>query len=285
MNNNVTQISENLHRIKCVFQVTDTLERFVYLYLIEAKGIHIIDTGVDGAEKQISEFLISIGRNVSEIKSILLTHSHPDHIGSAYRLKQASNATVYACGKEKEWIENIDKQFAERPIPNFYTLLNKSIQIDRIINDKDVLSLDDGVTLQVIDSKGHSAASLSFLWQEKGKLFTGDAIPVSGDIPIYTSAKQSVETLEKLLLVQGINEFLPAWDEPYNENEGRTNIQNAVNSLTRINDAVTSAMTNLPKAKGDEIYAYVCNALGLTHLLKNPLFMASVFSNIKEMGA
>jgi glyoxylase-like metal-dependent hydrolase (beta-lactamase superfamily II) len=260
------------------------VERFVYLYLIEANGIHIIDTGVDGAEKQISEYLTGIGRDVCEIKSILLTHSHPDHIGSAYRLKQASNAIVYACGAEREWIESIDKQFAERPIPNFYTLLNQSVQIDRFINAGNVLVLDDGVTLQVIDSKGHSAGSMSFLWQEKEELFTGDAIPVTNDIPIYVSAKDSIDTLERFLSLRDVNKFLPAWDEPCDKNQGRANIQIAIYFLTQINNVIECAMSSHPEAKIDEIYDYVCSALDLTHLLKNPLFMTSVFSNIKEMG-
>jgi glyoxylase-like metal-dependent hydrolase (beta-lactamase superfamily II) len=278
------QISENLHRIKCTFQITNTVERFVYLYLIEANGIHIIDTGVDGAEKQIAEYLTSIGRDVCEIKSILLTHSHPDHIGSAHCLKQASNAIVYACDTEREWMETIDKQFAERPIPNFYTLLNQSVQIDQFINAGDALVLDDGITLRVIDSKGHSAGSMSFLWQEKGELFTGDAIPVTDDIPIYVSAKHSIETLERFLSLRDVNKFFPAWDEPYDKNQGRANMQNAINILMQINNVTKCAMSSHPEAKIDEIYACVCNALGLTHLLKNPLFMTSVFSNIKEMG-
>ena len=251
----------------------------------ESNLMTITRSGFQLSEKQIAEYLISIGRNVSEIKNILLTHSHPDHIGSAYRLKQASNATVYACSTEREWIENIDKQFAERPIPNFYKLLNQSVQIDRFIKDGDVLALEDGITLRAIDTKGHSAGSTSFLWKEKGTLFTGDAIPVLGDIPIYVSAKQSIETLERVLSLQDINEFLPAWDEPYDENGGRANIQKAINFLTQINDAVKRSTINLPESKSDEIYVYVCHVLGLTHLLNNPLFRSSVFSNIKEMGA
>lgn len=278
------QINEKLHRIRVNFNVTKEIERFVYLYIIVSNDIHIIDTGVAGTEKIIEDYLKSISRSINEVKNVLLTHSHPDHIGSANAIKDLSNCMVYACEAEKNWIENIDKQFAERPIPNFYTLLNKSVVVDKVVKDSDVLLLEDGITIKVIDSKGHSAGSLSFLWLEKGELFTGDSIPVTGDIPIYVSANDSIETLRRLLCYDNVKSYLSSWDDIYNEEIGIENIKKSLDYLVKIDDMVKNIYQHSDNNSIDEMYIQVCHALNLSHLIQNPLFKNSIYANINEKG-
>ena len=72
-----------VHQIKIDFRVTEQVSRFVYVYILEADSLYLIDSGAFGCEKQIMDYLYTIGRNKDEIKGIFLTHAHPDHIGSA----------------------------------------------------------------------------------------------------------------------------------------------------------------------------------------------------------
>ena len=274
-----------LKRIRVDFSVTKEIKRYVCLYIIVSNGIHIIDTGVSGAEAIIEDYLKSIGRNIFEVRNILLTHSHPDHIGSAFAIKELSDCTVYAPEKEISWIENIDKQFAQRPIPSFYTLLNKSVSVDKPLKDNDTLILDDGVTIKVIDTKGHSGGSISFLWVEQGELFTGDAIPVPGDMPIYVSAGDSMETLKRLLVLGGVRRYLPAWDNTYDNESGKIKIKESLEFLLLIDKTVKTVLENSDKKDMDKIYSQVCTSLNLNHLFQNPLFKASIYSNIKENQA
>jgi len=276
------KINNKLHRLKVTFNVTKDIERFVYMYLIIDEGVHLIDTGVNGSEKIIADYLESIGRNIAEVESILLTHSHPDHIGGAKLIKELSHCTIYACEQEKTWIEDIDVQFKERPIPNFYNLINKSVEVDKVIRDGDILSLATGITMKILDTKGHSQGSLSFLWTEENVIFTGDAIPVVGDIPIYVSAKKSVESLEKLLII-GANQFLPSWDDVLNAKEGIKNIEKAIGLLDKIKATVTDTLEQSPDSSKEEAYKSVCLALNLEHLIENPLFKQSIFATINEM--
>ena len=120
------KIAGNIHRLKIEFDVTPEIRRFVYIYLIEGRHLYLIDTGVDGTEKMIASYLKIIGRSIGEIRAVLLTHSHPDHIGAAYRICTASGCKVYASAGERNWIEDIDEQFANRPIPNFYKFVNNN---------------------------------------------------------------------------------------------------------------------------------------------------------------
>ena len=83
------KIVDNVHSLKLNFNVTNNITRFVYIYLIVGKeGCYLIDTGVSGCHNQINDYIASIGKNINDIKCIFLTHSHPDHIGSAYDINE-----------------------------------------------------------------------------------------------------------------------------------------------------------------------------------------------------
>ena len=278
-------LGHQLHQVRVDFAVTPDVRRFVYLYAIAAHGVHVVDSGVAGAETALADRLRRVGRSLSEVRSILLTHAHPDHIGGAGRIREASGATVFASAADKPWIEDIDQQFAQRPIPNFHGLVNQSVPVDRVVADGDRLALEEGVSLRVIDASGHSAGSVCYLWVEQGVLFTGDAVPVVGDIPIYTSAAASITTLRRLLALDGVTTFLSAWDDPCDADTGQARIRRGLDHLVIIDEAVRAVLADLPEADFDTTYTHVCTALSLTHLIDNPLFRTSVAANIGEARA
>ena len=106
-----------IHQLKIDFNVTERVRRFVYVYIIEAENCYLIDSGVFGCQKQIVDYLAKIGRKPEDVKGLFLTHAHPDHIGSAAWWQEHTDCKIYASEGEKLWIEDIDLQFKERPIP------------------------------------------------------------------------------------------------------------------------------------------------------------------------
>lgn len=109
-----------IHQIKLDFNVIDAIKRYVYVYIVEGEQCYLIDSGVAGSETIIEQYLHSINRSVEDLKGIFLTHAHPDHIGTAAYFQEKAGCDVYANRREKRWIENIDLEYEERPIPNFY---------------------------------------------------------------------------------------------------------------------------------------------------------------------
>lgn len=73
----------------------------------------------------------------------------------------------------------MDRQFQERPIPNFYRLADQSVEIDRILEEGEQISLEEGISMKVLETPGHSKGDLSFLFTDS-ILYTGDAIPAAG---------------------------------------------------------------------------------------------------------
>ena len=97
-----------VHQIRVDFAVTEQVKRYVFVYLIEAKSCYLIDSGVYGSEEQIKQYMKKIGRDISEVKAVFLTHAHPDHIGTAAWFREHTGCKIYASQGERAWIENID---------------------------------------------------------------------------------------------------------------------------------------------------------------------------------
>ena len=268
-----------VHQIKIDFNVTEQIRRFVYVYIIEAQHCYLIDSGVYGCESQIIDYLKQIGRDISDIKGIFLTHAHPDHIGSAAWFQENTSCRVYASEGERRWIEDIDLQFKERPIPNFYNLAGQSSKVDVVVADGDMICLEDGLDIKVIGTPGHSADGLSFLTGDV--LFIGDAVPVKGDIPIFVDEQATRNTLERLSQFSDIENYYPAWDHTYSKEEMTEKLESAKELLNMLKAAVMEmddgmALTDLVDG--------VCETLKMPMLKMNPLFATTIQSLRKEQS-
>lgn len=260
-----------VHQIRIDFHVTPEIKRYVYVYLIEAQHCYLVDSGVYGCEKQILQVLEGINKAASDIKGIFLTHAHPDHIGSAAWFQEHTHCRIYASSGEKRWIENIDLQFQERPIPNFYGLAGRSSRVDVVVQDGDIIALEEGLSLEVLRTAGHSMEGLSY---RLGKdVFIGDAIPVQGDIPILINEPEMRKTLHRFAQMTGVDTFYPAWDMIYSREMMERKLQEAHALLDNLKQAVLS------QDQGDALPAVVdrvCRMLNQPMLKTNPLFATTI---------
>lgn len=207
-----------IEQIRMDFSVTPEVQRYVYLYLILGQRCYLIDSGVAGAADVVEQHLKQNGRSMKELAGVFLTHAHPDHMGGAAEIQARSGCRVYASEGELPWIEDIDLQFQQRPISNFYQLAGQSVKVGQTLQNGDVLQPEPGLTLRVVGTPGHSYGDLSYLLEEERCIFTGDTIPVPEDIPIWVSGKESAESLcylEKLCLSGAAETVYPVWDRAY----------------------------------------------------------------------
>lgn len=274
------KLCEGVHQLRINFQVTPEIKRFAYVYLIEGISCYLIDSGVGGSEKAIFSYMEEIGRKPEEIKGIFLTHAHPDHIGGAARIKEVTGCAVYASQGERRWIEDIDLQFKERPIPNFHALAGTSIPVDIIVKDEDVITPEPGMEIKVIGSRGHSCDGVSYWLRNTEALFTGDAIPAGNDVPIYINRDWSINTLLRLRSLSPVRFYCPAWDKVYQGPAGVEAITRALNLIEDIQRGVDAVMNSHPAADRTMLVTQICTKLGMERFLKNPLVAGTIAAHL-----
>jgi glyoxylase-like metal-dependent hydrolase (beta-lactamase superfamily II) len=94
---NIQKIAESIYRIQIpLLDDVDSLLSFVNIYLIEGShGWLLIDTGWYSPRTQavMETALKSLKLGFTDIGTIVVTHSHPDHFGMAGRIKHLSPKT------------------------------------------------------------------------------------------------------------------------------------------------------------------------------------------------
>jgi glyoxylase-like metal-dependent hydrolase (beta-lactamase superfamily II) len=146
------------------------------VYCIEdADGLTIIDASLASAGDKILKQVQGMGRQPADIKRILITHAHPDHVGALPLLKKRTGAQVMASAQEKPVIEG------KEPIPRAPGRLRPpemrypGTPVDRVLGEGDVLPEVMG-GLHVLFTPGHAPGHLSFWQPEKRILICGDVI-------------------------------------------------------------------------------------------------------------
>ena len=154
------------------------------VYLIEdADGLTLVDAGIPSAANKIVKQLSSADHDVTEIKRILITHAHPDHVGALPALLRQCDAELIMAETEYPILEGEQaiprapveqlSGIARRLRPTETTLMG--LKAGRVVADGD--RLDDVMGgLQIIATPGHSPGHLSFWHPDTRILFCGDVI-------------------------------------------------------------------------------------------------------------
>lgn len=65
-----------------------------WMLVTDGDGVTVVDTGCPGDREALLHSLERIGRSPADVAAVLLTHAHPDHIGSAAHLGRTAPAPV-----------------------------------------------------------------------------------------------------------------------------------------------------------------------------------------------
>ena len=269
------KLTEKIHLLRIDFEIKlspdKSLPRFVNVLVIFGSKIMLIDTGVRGSEENIFRYIKENGRNPSEIGTIILSHSHPDHIGSASRIKELTNCEILAHHDDAGWIENIETQNKERPVPGFFNLVDRPVKIDKFLGDGQILKADDCITLKIIHSPGHSKGSLNILFIEDEILFTADSIPLNNDIPNYDDYSALMDSLQKIKSSNGYRILLTSWTPPLtNSSEIKKLIDEGERYLLRLDEIIKKTYTGT-EAEPLSFCRAAVQQSGLPSFLANPV--------------
>jgi glyoxylase-like metal-dependent hydrolase (beta-lactamase superfamily II) len=283
------QLTPTVHDLRIPFIVPigngAGIERFVNCYLILADETWVIDTGVKGSSGAIIQKVSELGRSEQSIRHILLTHSHVDHIGGARELVERTGAKIYAHPAERSWIEHVELQAEQRPVPGFFDLVGGSVALNHELEDGQVLTLAPDLHLRVLHVPGHSSGSCAFFLEEPKLLFCGDAVPLPNDMPVYDDPVQSARSLAKLRQVRMIQTLASAWDDVRHGAE----IDRVLETSSQFLEAVHSAVLEQSLHAGEVDELSFCRAVlgrvGLPEAMANLMVLRTIRGHLKHRYA
>jgi hydroxyacylglutathione hydrolase len=272
------KVTEHVHALKVPFPAST---RFVYMYMIYGKQVSLVDSGIAPAEELIFAYLRQTGRDPKDIRLLFQTHSHGDHIGLSAEIKRISGCQIVAHAAEKDWIEDIDKQHRERPTPTFRSYVQESAKVDRAVKDGEVLDLGGGEILKVIHTPGHSPGSISFVYTPDGALFSGDAVPAAGALPIYSDVFVNVRSIRKLKAVQGLKALFSSWHDPIVGEKVYLTLDEALAYMQRVHEVVRRENAAEPSLDGKALTIRVLKALGIPENMASPIVVTTIEAHRK----
>jgi glyoxylase-like metal-dependent hydrolase (beta-lactamase superfamily II) len=168
-----------------VYSLSQRKGAFVHAFLLnDGDGLIMIDTLFDDDAQRILDQIQRLGKQVTDLKQIILTHAHRSHLGGLAVLKQLSNAPTYAHEWEADIISGdrraqcVTRQ-PKRPFITYPLQMGLNLgfakhtpcEVDHFVQDGDQIG-----PLRVVHTPGHTPGHLAFYWPERQVLFTGDAV-------------------------------------------------------------------------------------------------------------
>jgi glyoxylase-like metal-dependent hydrolase (beta-lactamase superfamily II) len=156
----------------------------VHAFLLDDGGeLSLVDTLFEDDAHLVLEAINGLGRKVTDLKRIAVTHGHRSHLGGVAALKRASGAEVLAHEWEADIVSGDRRAQPVSMRPRQLKLVpfqlglrlnrpkHQPCPVDGTLGDGDAFG-----PLQVIHAAGHSPGHLAFWWPERRFLITGDAV-------------------------------------------------------------------------------------------------------------
>ena len=148
---------------KIIKLVVGQLQENCFILFDENKDAFIVDPGAS------SENIIeAIEKNSLNIKYILLTHGHFDHVGAVASLAKKFKAPVYLSKKDRKFLETP----AEVRVSSFGMEI-EAADVDVFVKENDEIPFSDSI-IKVIETPGHTLGSVCYLFNNY--LFAGDTL-------------------------------------------------------------------------------------------------------------
>jgi glyoxylase-like metal-dependent hydrolase (beta-lactamase superfamily II) len=153
-------------------------------YLIEGDdGLTLIDAGFPRKEAAVFEAIAGLGRSLDQLKHLIFTHHHLDHIGSAAAIVRKTGARTYMHPLDIPMAESGGPFRPVSPAPGvlgqlmcrlFYDHNERvaPVAIDQSFTHGEILPIAGG--FEVIHTPGHCAGQVALLWRQGRMLFAGD---------------------------------------------------------------------------------------------------------------
>lgn len=171
----------------------------LYSFFIDGSEPAIVDTGITSSPSVgIAPGLQQLGRRIEDVRWILLTHGHIDHIGGAHALCEMTGRKAKIVMHEadapflrsrrthvEEYLEARgryinDPEGEAKIAAACQAAISGEMEPDLLVRHGDQISLGPDVTITVHSVPGHSAGSVAYVVEGQRDVFVGDAVQIHG---------------------------------------------------------------------------------------------------------
>lgn len=205
--------------------------KFDTVYAVKGNGVIVIDGGDPGMIKNFADGIEKASIKTEEIRLIVLSHGHWDHVGSARDIKDLTQAKILMHRRDMHLLEC----FPPAQPPGFtpwgkviiaaLKLHTRSTRIptfavDIVAGDEEISLNNYGIPGIVIPTPGHSWGSVSVLL-DSGEAFVGDLamnmfpMRLSPGLPPFGDDIQIIMESWRKLLGLGAKTIYPAHGKPF----------------------------------------------------------------------
>jgi glyoxylase-like metal-dependent hydrolase (beta-lactamase superfamily II) len=195
-------------------------------YVIQEQGMIMIDGGPPNKKMDFIKAMKKISLNPENIKLIVITDGHPDHIGSARDIKEFTKAKIAMhrlakdCLETGEWKEMhtprgwIGRKMLGRVVTWFYGEI-PSAEVELVVENEGLSLKEYGISGRIVYTPGHTMGSVSVLL-DSGEAFVGDLamnkfpLRLNPGLPTVAENSGKVKESWRKLLELGVTRVYPS---------------------------------------------------------------------------
>jgi glyoxylase-like metal-dependent hydrolase (beta-lactamase superfamily II) len=259
----VVEVGPNVLRMQLPMSHFTGLGHVNSYALIDDRGAAVIDPGLPGPPTwhAIQDRLKKAGVAIRNVHTVIVTHSHPDHFGSAGKLAKEAGAELVTHSAFRTWwrnqddcdeVHDVDPEDFSNETPwgsnpwggtNFkpplrrrmmFRLMRSGLMRNRIVPANPTQRLKNGDVIKLagreffaVHTPGHTIDHLCLHDPEGGLLFTGDHVlptitpHIAGVGGGRDPLKLFKDSLDKVAALPQIDTVLPAHGHPFSDLPGR----------------------------------------------------------------